>query len=83
MTSPAREWGLRTVPTLLEQKYLSEGWWNDASLGSVIANAVAEQPAQRMKIRSAVRPWEGTFGEVLRRGSASGRRASGPRNRCR
>jgi acyl-CoA synthetase len=65
MTTPAREWGLRTVPPSLQQKYLSEGWWNDASLGSVIANAIAEQPAQRMKIRSAVRPWTGTFDEVL------------------
>jgi acyl-CoA synthetase len=66
MTSPSGEWQLRTVPPLLEQRYLSEGWWNDASLGSVIANAVAEQPTQRMKVRSTVRPWEGTFDEVLK-----------------
>src|SRR3984957_14605252 len=66
MTSPAREWGLRTVPRSLEQKYLSEGWWNEGSLGSVIAIAIAEQPTQRMKIRSAVRPWKGTFDEVLK-----------------
>ena len=58
-------WGLRSVPPQLERHYTEAGWWNDDSLGTLISRSVGEHPGLAMKIRSAVRPWTGTFGEVF------------------
>ena len=60
-------WGLRDVPSELTARYVAEGFWNDATLGQLLAGAIAERPELTMKIRSSVRPWSGTFGEVLDR----------------
>ena len=59
------DWGLRTVPPELAARYVADGSWRDDSLGQLLAGAVAERPDLTMKIRSDVRPFTGTFGEVM------------------
>ena len=58
-------WGLRSVPPALAARYVGEGFWRDETLGQLLAGAIAERPELSMKVRSATRPWSGTFGEVL------------------
>ncbi len=66
MAAPiAAQWGLRPVPAALAERYLAEGWWRDDTLGQMLAGAIATRPELTVKIRSAVRPWSGTFGAVL------------------
>ena len=64
-SSVTAAWGLRTIPSELERNYVAAKWWTDDSLGQLISRSVGERPDLVMKIRSAVRPWEGTFGEVF------------------
>lgn len=59
------EWGLREVPAELAQRYVTEGFWRDDTLGQLLASAISGRPELVVKIRSAVRPWSGTFGDVL------------------
>ena len=59
------EWGLRRVPEELNDRYVSAGWWRDDTVGQMLAGAIAERPELTIKIRSTVRPWSGTFAEVL------------------
>ncbi|HTT86684.1 MAG TPA: AMP-binding protein [Acidimicrobiales bacterium] len=66
MASPVSgSWGLRSVPPALAARYVGEGFWRDETLGQLLAGAIAERPELSMKVRSATRPWSGTFGEVL------------------
>jgi len=59
------EWGLRQVPPELADRYLTQGWWRDDTVGQLLAGAIDARPELTVKIRSAVRPWSGTFAEVL------------------
>jgi len=59
------EWGLRRVPPSLARRYVEERLWRDDTLGALLAGAVEERPGLTVKIRSSVRPWSGTFGDVL------------------
>ena len=64
-TESGRErWRLRTVPTQLEARYRAEGWWNDASLGSTVAEGLGRMGDVGFRVRSQVRPWTGTFADV-------------------
>ena len=63
--SVSAAWGLRTIPPQLEKDYVGAGSWTDDSLGTLISGSVSARPGLTMKIRSAVRPWTGTFGEVF------------------
>ena len=39
-------WKLRAVPPVLAQRYLDEGWWDDRSLGDLVAAGLAaDRPA--------------------------------------
>ena len=67
------DWGVRSLPADLARRYVSEGFWRDESLGQMLAGAIAQHPDLTVKIRSAVRPWSGTEGEVL----AAARRLAG------
>jgi acyl-CoA synthetase len=58
-------WGLRSVPQALADRYLAAGFWRDDTVGQVLAGAVGDRPELTVKIRSSVRPWTGTFGDVL------------------
>ena len=58
-------WGLRPVPPELTHRYLEEGFWRDDTVGQVIAGSVGDRPEISVKIRSSVRPWSGSFADVL------------------
>src|SRR5205085_10248874 len=42
-----------------------DGFWTDESLGSLLGGRLAARREQTFTLRSDVRPWSGTFGEVL------------------
>lgn len=62
----AERWRLRSVPDELSRRYRAEGWWDDASLGEVVARGLGERADVGFNVRSQVRPWRGTFGDVDR-----------------
>ena len=72
-------WGLRTVPTELVEHYWAQGWWDDATLGQVVAAGLGDRSGAAFRVRSRVRPWSGTFGDVDRaaRSFAAALRARG------
>jgi acyl-CoA synthetase (AMP-forming)/AMP-acid ligase II len=59
-------WRLRTVPRHLADRYRAEGWWTDATLAATVAEGLARQGGAAFRVRSAVRPWDGTFAGVDR-----------------
>jgi acyl-CoA synthetase len=59
-------WGLRTVPPELVEHYRVQGWWDDASLGQVVAAGLRDRSTAAFRVRSRVRPWGGTFADVDR-----------------
>jgi acyl-CoA synthetase len=59
------EWQPRLVPPELVERYVAEGFWTADGLGRVLADGLGERPAQTFKFRSDVRPWSGTFADVL------------------
>lgn len=72
-------WPLRSVPEDLTRRYMAEGWWNDATLGTLAARGLEEMAGGAFRVRSGVRPWAGTFADVDRaaRSLASSLRARG------
>ena len=63
----ARErWQLRTVPQEQAARYRAEGWWTDATLGETVADGLGRMGDVGFRVRSKVRPWTGTFGDVDR-----------------
>ena len=81
MTQPIGRdtWRLRAVPADLAQRYRDEGWWTDATLGQVVADGLGGMGHAGFRVRSAVRPWNGTFADVDRaaRALAAALRARG------
>jgi acyl-CoA synthetase len=59
-------WHLRTVPEHLARRYRAEGWWNDASLGAMVAVGLGATRGAGFRVHSKVHPFEGTFGDVDR-----------------
>ena len=82
-TKQSEEWGLRAIPPALTDRYVDSGWWRDDTVGQMLAGAIGQRPELTVKIRSSVRPWTGTFADVLDaacrdgRGPASARRGAG------
>src|SRR5438067_698367 len=68
------DWQPRAVPSHLAEGYRRDGFWTGDSLGSLLAGRLAARREQTFTLRSDVRPWSGTFGEVL---DASKRVATG------
>jgi acyl-CoA synthetase len=64
MSRGDRAWDLRTVPPELVERYTTEGWWTDETLGATVAGAVGRLGGAQFKIHSRVRPWTGTFADV-------------------
>ncbi len=62
----AERWRLRSVPEHLAQRYRAEGWWDDATLGQLVAHGLGTRAGSGFDVRSKVRPWHGTFGDVDR-----------------
>jgi acyl-CoA synthetase (AMP-forming)/AMP-acid ligase II len=61
-----RGWGRRPLPDDLRQRYLAEGWWTDETLGTLAADGLATASDLAFNVRSAVRPYAGTLGEIDR-----------------
>src|SRR5207302_2327214 len=59
------DWQPRSVASDLTSGYQRAGFWTDESLGAVLAGHLAARREQTFKLRSDLRPWEGTFGDVL------------------
>ncbi len=57
---------LRPVPALLAAHYRAEGWWTDESLGDMVAGGYARYADEPFTVHSAVRPYDGTIGDVDR-----------------
>ncbi len=62
----AGRWGLRHPPADLARRYTGAGWWTGATLGSLAAGGLECMGDVGFRVRSEVRPWRGTFGEVDR-----------------
>src|SRR5437764_4300953 len=59
------DWQPRSVLPDLASRYRREGFWTDESLGEVLSARLAARREQTFKMRSDLRPWAGTFGDVL------------------
>ena len=59
------EWQPRSVPPELAERYTAQGLWTGETLGQVLAAGLAAKPGQTFTFRSDVRPWSGTFADVL------------------
>ncbi len=59
-------WHLRTVSADLTHHYRSNGWWNDTTLGDMVAQGLDRMGDTPFRVRSAVHPWEGSFVDVDR-----------------
>src|ERR1700754_3479965 len=70
---------MRKIPVELTKRYEDEGWWRPETLGDLIADGLQANPATGFWVHSAVRPYEGTFGDVetQARRLAAGLRARG------
>ncbi len=77
--SGSAAWGLRTTAPELADRYRADGWWTDENLGQVLEEHLEAEPDMAFTFRSQVRPWRGTYGEVLEqsRRVAGGLRAAG------
>lgn len=72
-------WQRRPVPDDLVARYRAEGWWDDATFGSMVADGLGDMRHLAFRVRSKLRPWTGTFADVDRaaRSLAAGLRARG------
>ena len=61
------------------QRYVREGFWDDQTLGSLLADGLRVAAAERFTVRSDRRPYRGTLGDVdvLARRVATGMRERG------
>src|SRR5689334_14639582 len=73
------DWKLRDVPADQAQQYVREGFWDDTSLGELLAAGLRDAGDEPFVVRSATRPWSGTLAQVdeLARRVAAGLRARG------
>jgi acyl-CoA synthetase (AMP-forming)/AMP-acid ligase II len=58
-------WTLREVPGEERSRYVANGWWSDETVGQLLAAKLTANRTLPFVIHSKVRPWRGTFGEVL------------------
>jgi acyl-CoA synthetase (AMP-forming)/AMP-acid ligase II len=54
------------MPADLAERYRAEGWWNDATLGTMVADGLGRMQHLPFRVRSQVRPWRGTYADVDR-----------------
>ncbi|MCU1452027.1 MAG: fadK 7 [Acidimicrobiales bacterium] len=62
----ADRWHLRSVPRDRAARYRAHGWWDDATLGETVAKGLGTRGGSGFRVRSKVRPWQGTFADVDR-----------------
>jgi acyl-CoA synthetase len=57
-------WPLRPVPSDLAEQYRARGWWDDATLGSMVETGLGAMGSASFRVWSEVRPWAGTYADV-------------------
>ncbi len=72
-------WDPRPPSAELQRRYVAAGWWDDQTLGTLLASGLADAAAEPFTVRSERRPFRGTLGAVdeLARRIAAGMRARG------
>ena len=60
------DWALRRVADDLAQRYRAEGWWDDSTLGSMVAEGLGKRGTEQFHVHSKVRPWSGAMVDVDR-----------------
>lgn len=65
-TTGGARWPSRPIPADLAARYRAEGWWTDETLGMTVERGLAAMGGEAFRVRSAVRPWDGTFADVDR-----------------
>lgn len=63
-SSTTEKWGIREIPADLRARYLAEGYWDDRTLGEILATALAASPDQDLHVHSKLRPSRNTYAEV-------------------
>ena len=73
------DWQPRSIAPELCRAYVGAGWWNDETLGEVLARGLTAHADLPFVTRSDIHPWSGTLGQVhdLARRVAGGLRAWG------
>jgi acyl-CoA synthetase len=59
-------WRLRSAPEAVSRRYRAEGWWNDDSLGDMVAAGLSHLDDVPFRVLSKVHQWDGTFADVDR-----------------
>ncbi|HVY11312.1 MAG TPA: AMP-binding protein [Mycobacteriales bacterium] len=59
-------WKLRGVPADLAERYVAEGLWTGDSLGRLVERGLGQSASAPFKVRSQIKPWDGTFADVDR-----------------
>jgi acyl-CoA synthetase (AMP-forming)/AMP-acid ligase II len=69
----------REIEAERARRYVAEGFWDEQTLGSLLADGLREAASQPFTVRSDRRPYRGTLGDVdaLARRVAAGMRARG------
>ncbi|MCB0996520.1 MAG: AMP-binding protein, partial [Acidimicrobiales bacterium] len=60
----ATRWPVREIPAGLRERYSSEGWWTDDTLGQVVDASLRSAPDALIRVWSDVRPWQSTYAGV-------------------
>ena len=59
----------RTAPAELRRRWLADGLWTDETFPVVAADGLAQNRAGRARVISAIRPYDGTVGDLADRGA--------------
>src|SRR4029453_183929 len=59
-------WQLRSAPDEFAARYRAAGGGGDAPTGQTVAEGLGRRGDVGFQVRSAVRPWQGTFADVNR-----------------
>ncbi len=73
------DWQPREPDAARAQRYVHDGFWNDETLGQILAAGLRDVPDHQFTVRSERRPWRGSFADVdmMARRVAAGLRARG------
>ena len=58
------DWQPREPDADRARSYVRAGFWNDETLGGILANGLRAVPDHAFTVRSERRPYRGTFGEI-------------------
>ncbi|MFZ0664267.1 MAG: AMP-binding protein [Acidimicrobiales bacterium] len=59
-------WRLRSVPEDSRRLYFEKGWWDDATLGAMVANGLSSLGNSGFRVYSRTHPFSGTFADIDR-----------------